>query len=96
MYGENTGGGYGTAGRVVSAGSSGIGALGEHRGAGTGVRGASVNGRGGVFSGAKAAVQLLASGAATHPRSGLRGDLVVDSSGRLWCCRGATSWKQLA
>jgi hypothetical protein len=42
-----------------------------------------------------AQVQLLASAATTHPSSGLRGELFVDKSGRLWFCKGTTTWKQL-
>jgi hypothetical protein len=61
-----------------------------------GVLGVSTNGRGGAFSGKKAQVQLLASAATTHPSTGARGDLFVDNSGRLWFCKGSTTWKQLA
>jgi hypothetical protein len=61
-----------------------------------GVLGVSTNGRGGAFSGKAAQVQLLASTATTHPTSGARGDLFVDNSGRLWFCKGSTTWKQLA
>ena len=61
-----------------------------------GVLGLSTNGRGGAFSGKAAQVQLLASTATTHPTSGLRGDLFVDNSGRLWFCKGGTTWRQLA
>ena len=61
-----------------------------------GVLGVSTNGRGGAFSGKAAQVQLLASTATTHPSSGARGDLFVDNSGRLWFCKGSTTWRQLA
>ena len=61
-----------------------------------GVLGLSTNGRGGAFSGKQAQVQLLASTATTHPSSGARGDLFVDNSGRLWFCKGSTTWRQLA
>jgi hypothetical protein len=61
-----------------------------------GVLGLSTNGRGGAFSGKQAQVQLLASTATTHPSSGARGDLFVDNSGRLWFCKGGTTWRQLA
>ena len=63
---------------------------------GRGVFGVSTNGRGGAFSGKKAQVQLQASAATTHPGTGARGDLFVDNSGRLWFCKGSTTWKQLA
>ena len=61
-----------------------------------GVLGLSTNGRGGAFSGKQAQVQLLASTATTHPSTGARGDLFVDNSGRLWFCKGSTTWRQLA
>ena len=34
--------------------------------------------------------------AASHPGTGQLGDLYLDKSGRLWFCKGGTSWKQLA
>jgi hypothetical protein len=61
-----------------------------------GVRGSSPAGRGGIFKGGAAALRLAPSTAATHPASGQKGDLFVDSHGRLWFCKGSTSWKQLA
>jgi hypothetical protein len=64
---------------------------------GAGVRGESVQGRGGVFSSsASAQIRLQPSSAATHPSSGKPGDLFVDTSKRLWFCKGGTAWKQLA
>jgi hypothetical protein len=62
----------------------------------TGVMGVGEGGRGGVFIGDDAQVQLVAATAATHPTFGLRGDLFVDKSGRLWFCKGGGTWKQLA
>jgi len=41
-------------------------------------------------------INLVTSTRATHPTSGRRGDLLVDASGRLWFCKGGTTWKQLA
>jgi hypothetical protein len=64
--------------------------------ASVGVRGTSLAGRGGVFRGATAPLRLVASPSATHPASGQRGDLFVDASGRLWFCKGGTTWKLLA
>ncbi len=61
-----------------------------------GVRGESTTGRGGVFKGNLAQLRLSPSSAATHPSSGAKGDLFVDTSGRLWFCKGGTTWKQLA
>jgi hypothetical protein len=63
---------------------------------GIGVRGGASNGRGGLFSGSVAQVRLQPSSAATHPSSGQKGDLFVDTSGRLWFCKGGTTWKQVA
>lgn len=61
-----------------------------------GVLGESASGRGGLFAGARAQVRLKPSTALTHPASGQKGDLFVDKSGRLWFCRGSTSWTRLA
>lgn len=54
--------------------------------------------RGGVFAGTKAQIRLTPSKASTHPTSGRRGDLFVDSAGRLWFCRSGgknATWKQV-
>jgi hypothetical protein len=54
--------------------------------------------RGGVFAGTKAQIRLTPSKASTHPISGRRGDLFVDSAGRLWFCRSGgknATWKQV-
>lgn len=57
-------------------------------------------GRAGIFglasSSGKAQIRLKPSSASTHPASGSKGDLFADSSGRLWFCKGSTTWKQLA
>jgi hypothetical protein len=99
------GGGNGVYGFASNRTKSGV--RGEHT-TGTGVSGAATTGvavagkatkagsRGGTFQGIAAAVQLVASAQATHPKSGRRGDLFVDSSGRLWFCKGTTTWRQLA
>jgi hypothetical protein len=64
---------------------------------GAGIRGESVQGRGGVFSSSvNAQIRLQPSSAATHPSSGNAGDLFVDTSKRLWFCKGGTIWKQIA
>lgn len=57
---------------------------------------ASTKGRGGRFKGGAAAVTLVPSGVMTHPSSGNAGDLFVDSTKRLWFCKGGTTWKQIA
>ena len=77
-------------------GSSGSHASPPPAHANTGVLGVGARGRGGVFIGDLAQVQMVASTASTHPATGLRGDLFVDKSGRLWYCKGGTSWRQLA
>ena len=62
----------------------------------TGVFGAAKGGRGGVFKGSVAPLKLVASTKITHPASGQKGDLFVDKSGRLWFCKGGTTWHRLA
>ena len=57
---------------------------------------AGAKGRGGRFKGGAAAVNLAPSSAPSHPVSGQIGDLFLDSTGRLWFCKGTTTWKQLA
>ncbi|KAA1416822.1 hypothetical protein F0U44_16675 [Nocardioides humilatus] len=85
------------------------GVLASHAGTGTavygqsvggvGVRGFGGTGRGGVFTGAAAQVNLTPGTVDTHPTSGTRGDLYVDSTGRLWFCKtgGTTAtWAEVA
>ncbi|MGH3397483.1 MAG: hypothetical protein ACRDPO_22600, partial [Streptosporangiaceae bacterium] len=60
---------------------------------------ATSNGRGGVFGGSLAQIQLTPRSGATHPKGGSRGDLYADKSGRLWFCKkgGTTAtWHQIA
>ncbi len=61
----------------------------------TGVYGAAPAGRGVIAAGGAAQLRLMPSSAATHPASGLAGDLFVDSSHHLWFCLGGTTWKQI-
>jgi hypothetical protein len=70
--------------------------VGFTKGAGRGVVGISALGRGAVFTGKSAQVQMTPAATATHPSSGLAGDFFVDSGKRLWFCKGGTNWKQLA
>jgi hypothetical protein len=73
--------------------------IGTTEGNGPAIEGTSILGRGGVFKGKKAAVRLVASSAANKPSTGTRGDLFVDSTGRLSYCKtsgSTTGWKQLA
>ena len=68
----------------------------DQDGSSVGVNGSSGAGRGGLFAGKLAQLRLAPSTATTHPTSGLRGDFFVDKSGRLWFCKGGTTWVQLA
>jgi hypothetical protein len=99
------GGGNGVLGLASNPSKSGV--RGDHltgsgvtgqatSGVGVRGRGTQAGSRGGVFEGQAAALNLVASTRATHPSSGRRGDLLVDASGRLWFCKGGTTWKQLA
>ncbi len=40
-------------------------------------------------------VRFRPTNAATHPKSGQKGELFMDRSGRLWLCRSGTWWVQL-
>lgn len=91
--GDNTGSGPG----VLGESAAGTGVVGVSHGIGAiAVKGQSDLGRGGQFSGKKAQLRLQPSTDATHPASGAKGDLFVDASGRLWFCKGATTWRQIA
>jgi hypothetical protein len=57
---------------------------------------AGATGRGAQLSGGAAQLQLMPSTASTHPSGGKLGDLFLDKSGRLWFCKGGTTWKQIA
>jgi hypothetical protein len=96
--------GAGTTG-VLGTGVTGVRATGSTAGVAasgmTAVHGSgSGNGsRGGAFSGAAAQVQLIPGSLHSHPTSGKRGDLYVDSQTRLWFCKttGSTAvWHQIA
>jgi hypothetical protein len=82
---------------TVNSTKTAIRALNGHDG--PAVHAASTHGRGGIFSGAKAQVQLTAGARGTHPVGGTRGDLYVDNTGRLWFCKKSGAhgtWKQIA
>jgi hypothetical protein len=64
--------------------------------AGVGVFGESQAGRGASFGGKLAQLRLRPSTATTHPTGGSPGDFFVDSTARLWFCKGGGVWKQLA
>jgi hypothetical protein len=84
--------------RGLASGNA-AGVNGDNSGQGPGVHGQSAHGRGGQFVGAIAQIQLVAGTQPTHPTSGTRGDMYVDSTGRLWFCKTSgthATWKQLA
>lgn len=113
ILGEVTGtrpAGYSSAIRGQNNGTAGngIGVWGSQAGSGwggyftavggTGVVASGGAGRGGAFTGARAAIRLTPSDRGTHPVSGLAGDLFVDKTHRLWFCKqsGARAvWKQV-
>jgi hypothetical protein len=93
--------GQGPTGAAVigEAASSGPAVTATNSGTGSGVRGKSTAGRGGVFSGGPAQVQLVPGTGASHPKDGKTGDLYADKTGRLWFCKkgGTTAtWHQIA
>jgi len=93
--------GAGSAGIGVSASVTGSQAAvkATSTGGGSGIHATSSGGRGGIFAGSAAQVQLTPGSHSTHPKSGKRGDLYADKTGRLWFCkRGGTtaSWHQIA
>jgi hypothetical protein len=67
-----------------------------HDDASVGIHGTSPTGRGGVFEGKTAQLRLSPSSDQSHPDSGAKGDLFVDTSGRLWFCKHDTNWVRLA
>jgi hypothetical protein len=71
----------------------------SNAGTGPGIKATGQNGRGGIFAGDLAQVQLTAGSKSSHPTGGTRGDLYADSKGRLWFCKSTGSkatWKQIA
>jgi len=71
----------------------------RNSGTGPGIKATGVNGRGGIFAGSLAQVQLSPGAKSTHPATGNRGDLYADSTGRLWFCKTTGSkatWHQIA
>ncbi len=68
----------------------------ETSGSGSGIYASSVKGMGGKFQGKTAQIQLMPATSSTHPASGSAGQFFVDSTNRLWFCKGGTNWHQLA
>ncbi len=79
---------------ILGNSTSGTGILGTST-SGAGVRGNSSSHRGGIFTSPVAQLRLYPASAATHPSSGLVGDLFLDSAGNLWLCKGTTTWVKL-
>ena len=99
LHGRGEGTGQGVWGEINDSSKTQAAIIGTTEGSGPAIEGRSVLGRGGVFRGKKAQIRLVASTATTKPATGSRGDLFVDSSGRLWYCKTGgltTGWKQLA
>jgi hypothetical protein len=99
LHGRGEGTGNGVWGEVRGPTKTQSAVLGTTTGTGAAIEGNSSAGRGGVFRGKKAQVRFVPSSATTKPTTGQRGDLFVDSSGRLWYCKtggSVTGWKQLA
>jgi hypothetical protein len=80
----------------VNSGSAASAVLGATTGKGAGIEGFSANGVGAKLTGKTAQMYLVPSTAASHPTSSARGVVFVDKYGRLWFCKGGTSWVQLA
>ena len=92
------GSGTGTGVEAISTSGPGVRAT---SGNGTGLSATSATAVGAVLKGGAAAVRLVPQSKAGHPRSGHhdRGELLVDSKGKLWLCTKAGTpgtWKQLA
>ena len=96
VYGFANGTGRGVVGYVGTTTSTASAIYGATIGTGAAVEGKAVNGRGGRFAGRFAAINLVPGGSPTHPsHGGVAGDLFVDSTGRLWFCRGSNNWVQV-
>jgi hypothetical protein len=67
----------------------------ETVGKGAAIEGSSTHGYGAKLAGALPLL-LIPSTLSSHPHSSSRGALFVDHGGRLWFCKGGTSWHQLA
>jgi hypothetical protein len=96
VYARTVGTGHAILALVVNAQSSTSAVRASTQGSGSGLEALSSNGVGATFTGKTAQVQLVPSADAAHPASGAAGQLFVDSSNRLWFCRGGTNWQQLA
>ena len=92
MIGITMGTGSGVRGENRSSTAAGVGVIGV----------GDAHGRGGEFAGGASAMRLVPSTAATHPTTGIVGDLFVDASARLWFCKKSSTgsvhavWTELA
>ncbi|HET9728560.1 MAG TPA: hypothetical protein VFR41_04015 [Acidimicrobiia bacterium] len=96
VEGRTIGTGNGVYGAIANTASKGSATKGATTGKGAGIEGASSLGVGGKFSGKAGQLYLVPGSGSTHPTSSAAGVFYVDHSGRLWYCRGGTTWKQLA
>jgi hypothetical protein len=96
VFGHTVGFGGALVGGIANTSSAASAVLGGTSGFGAGVEGRSDKGSGGKFAGKDAQLWLVPSTTGSHPTSGQKGQLFVDSSARLWFCKGGASWKQLA
>ncbi len=106
VYGKCTNGGFGVGVYGVQSGigsgvrgdcNGGTGVFGNAT-SGIGVKGTATTGRGAVFTGQAAQISLTPATAGTHPTSGTKGDLFLDSTARLWLCTISgtiATWKQV-
>ena len=83
---NTTKGGGAVSGLSFSSRGNLAGVYGASLGSGPGVYASSKTGRGVVSESKLAQLRLVPSNAKTHPNTGERGDLFVDSSARLWYC----------
>lgn len=96
LYGRTAGVGHAVLGSILNAQSAAAAAKATTQGSGPGLEALSAKGVGATFEGKTAQVQLVPSSDSSHPSSGDPGQLFVDSAKRLWFCRGANNWHQLA
>jgi hypothetical protein len=96
LYGRTGGVGHALLGAIVNPQSAAAAARVGTQGSGPGLEALSSKGVGASFQGKTAQVELIPSSDASHPASGKGGQLFVDSSKRLWFCRGGTNWQRLA
>ncbi|MDQ1510394.1 MAG: hypothetical protein QOG50_2238 [Actinomycetota bacterium] len=96
LNGRTVGVGHAVLGSIVNAQSAAAAARVGTKGSGPGLEALSSKGVGASFQGKTAQIELVPSSDASHPASGTGGQLFVDSSKRLWFCRGGTNWQRLA